>query len=507
MISKFLDITDSNIVKRIINDVESEQNRQRREYDFDSYQVESGNQREYVKASLVEMFPESHKVMTTSNINVLGKVVDRRSKAYKVPPERLVNGERNETLDKMYKEGLFNRSFASKDRTYNRSRCVLEWVQNIPSMPTKFKVVPLPQYTFDVVIDNDTLELVMVILSYPGNDITVGGRSTVSDSQNQIIAETDLDSASSSKQYAIWTKDHHVNVKVGLIEKTTVIDYMIDPENPDMLNKLGVIPFVWSTTQPEIPEFPTPNPLPEESVTINVMNSTLLTAATKQIGIMVLKYPAGSHINEVHSGFTVALELPQSKETDPQIETTAEYLVPNSDLTGMRDTFMEYTAGILSDNGLEGASLSGENKSFSSGIERMIASASISDIRSENIENYKHAEQEIFEIIKKYDEVNGTRLFNAEDQLTVVFGEQKIIVSEKERLEALEKKNNLGILEEKDKFAIAFPSMTEKDIEKKIERIRLENAAMVQSFSPVVDADPVIEEKEEKEEEKNGDNS
>lgn len=489
------DITNPEIVKMIIRDIESEQNRQRREDDFNSYQIESGNQREYVKAELVKMFPESHKVMTTSNINVLGKVVDRLSKVYKTPPSRLVNGKKNDNLDKIYKDGLFNRSFASKDKTFNRSRCVLEWVQNIPGMPTKFKIVPLPQYTFDIVIDNNTLELLMVILSYPDGSITVNNRDTRSDSQNQTIAESDLDSSISSKQYAIWTKDHHVNIQATGKKEGTTITFMIDPENEDQKNTLGVIPFVWSTTQPEVPEFPTPNPLAQESITINVMNSTLLTAATKQIGIMILKYPQGSEINTVHSGFTVALQLPQSTEENPAIETTAEYLVPNSDLAGMKETFLDYTAGILSDNGLEGATLTGENKSFSSGIERMIASASISDIRSQNISTYTHAEQQIFEIIKKYDEVNATRLFSTDDDLTVIFEEQKIIISEKERLEIIEKKESLGLLEEADKFAIAFPTMTPTDIEAKIKRINDAKVSLVNSFT------------ETKSEDDDGDNS
>ena len=78
--------------------------------------------------------------------------------------------------------------------------------------------------------------------------------------------------------------------------------------------------------------------------------------------------------------------------------------------------------------------------------------------------------------------MNGTRLFSKDDSLTVVFDEPKAIVSEADRLAIIEKKESLGLLEEKDKFEIAFPGMTEKDIKKKIKRIEKEKLKKVEAF-------------------------
>lgn len=479
----FYDITNPEIVKRIVTDIESEQNRLRKKEDFDSYQVMSGNQRQYVQAVLENMYPQSHKVMIPSNINITKKVVDRIGCVYKDAPARKVNGQASEVLEDIYTEGKFNRGFNSLDKTFNRSRCALAWVQNDPEIKTMFKMVALPQYSFDVVIDNDSLDLKMVILSYPDTTITTGDRRTRSDATNQIIAESQLDSGLDSKVYAIWTDDYYVTVRATQINKTTVIDYIVDEENPNMLNKLGRLPFVWVTSQPDVPEFPTPNPLAQEAVNINVMNSSLLSAAVRQYGVLVLKYPQGSPIRELHSGHSVAMQLPQKTDQDPHIETTAEYIVPNSDLAGMKDTFLEYASGVLSDNGLEGSTLSGETKNFSSGLERLIASASIMDKRSANIETYKDVETEVFEIIKRYDEVNGTRLFKSTDTLSVGYPEPKAIVSEKEKLEVLKMKDELGVLEREDKFKEVFNGITTEDIKEKMQRIDDNKVSLIEAMT------------------------
>ena len=121
-----------------------------------------------------------------------------------------------------------------------------------------------------------------------------------------------------------------------------------------------MLPFVWVTNDPYMPEFPVENPLAEDSIEINILNSNLLTATQQQIGQLLIKYPEGMPVKTLHKGFSIVMELPQATENDPRVETTAEYIVPNSDLTGMNTVIMDYAATILSDNGLEGASLAGQ---------------------------------------------------------------------------------------------------------------------------------------------------
>lgn len=482
-LNEFFNLTDPEIVKKIVSEIEGRQNLDRKEEDYSSYQIYSGNQLQFVEQKLQELYPESFKVMVKSNVNVLGKVTDKKAKVYKDSPVRLVNGKKNDNLEEIYSKGKFNRSFALLDTIYNRSKCTLAWVQNDPLFPTKFRVVPLNQFTFDVVIDNDTFELLMVILSYPGTDVTAINRDVRSDNANQLIAENPNDSAEGSRAYAMWTKDHHINIVVSGGDKTTTkIDYMIDPNNKEMENPLGKLNFVWVTTNPDIPEYPVPSSLPGESININCQNSIRLTAASRQLGQLVLKYPEGSAINVVHTGFKVAMKLPQSKKDDPKIETTAEYIVPNSDLAGMGDTINDYAASVLSDNGLEGASLAGKNVNFTSALERMIANASVDEIRSENISTYRCVEEDVFQIIKAYDQLNGTRLFGKDDTFSITYPEPELMVSQRERIEIVEKKKALGVLEEFEVLMELNPGMTPQDAKSKLKRLKKEKDARMKDI-------------------------
>ena len=124
-------------IKTIIEDIESQQNKDRKARDFKSYQIFSGNQREYVKNAICKVYPEAHTIMRTSNVNLVKKVVNKKSKAYKEPPIRTVNSQTNENLDKIYEKGSFDDAFRKMDEGYNRSNCGLLWVQNDEFEKTK----------------------------------------------------------------------------------------------------------------------------------------------------------------------------------------------------------------------------------------------------------------------------------------------------------------------------------------------------------------------------------
>lgn len=481
-------------IKQIINDIETDQNKERKTRDFQSHQIYSGNQREYVKSKLAAIYPESHHIMRVSNINVLKKVINKVAKVYKDAPKRVINGKDNDILNNIYKIGKFNNAFMKMDQGFNRSNCGLLWVQNDEIEKGKFRLIYLNQFTFDVVINNDTLELEAVILSYPKADVTSPNSSVFSDGVNQLIAEHQRDSANDATVYAMWTKDQHVNVVANINKKTTTIDYMKTQENDEGENNLGALPFVWLTNDPYIPEYPVENPLADDSIEINLLNSNLLTATQQQIGQLLMKYPKGSKIDTIHKGFSIAMELPQSIENDPHIPTTAEYIVPNSDLTGMNTVIMDYSANVLSDNGLEGASNAGQSKSFASGFERLIASASVVEIQKENQNYYGEIEEEVFNIIKKYDDVNNTRLFGKDDELGVHYQEPQVITSELDRLEIIAKRDDLDLDEPHEKYIIDNPNLSPTDAKSKLKRIeKAKEEAMPVFNSPQIGLEDEIE--------------
>jgi hypothetical protein len=477
-------VLDEKTVKQIIDDIESNQNKERKTRDFRSHQIFAGGQREHVVNELKKIYVESHHIMRISNVNVLKKVINKKAKVYKDSPKRTVNGKDNDVLNKIYKDGFFNSAIKKMDEGYNRSNCGLLWVQNDDTEKNKYRLIYLNQFTFDVIINNDTLELEGVILSYPKTDITAPNGSVMSDGVNQLIAEHQRDSANDATAYAMWTKDQHLNVIRNINKKTTTIDYIKRDDEDEGKNDLGMLPFIWLTNDPYLPEYPIENPLPDDSIEINILNSTLLTATQKQIGQLLIKYPKGSKINTLYTGFTTTMELEQSKDNDPFIPTTAEYIVPKSDLGGMNQVIMDYAATILSDNGLEGASMAGQVKNFASGFERLVASASVVEIQKENQVYYGEIEEKVFDIIKAYDAMNSSNLFGKDDTISIHYKEPQVITSESDRLDIIERRDELDLDEPHEKYMRDNPSMTPAEAKAKLKRI--EDAKML-TVEPSVD--------------------
>ncbi len=474
-----VDLLNLSQVSQIITEIESTENRDRKTDEWRSYQIYSGNQRKYVLDELRKLFPETHTSMRVSNINIEKKVVDKRARAYKDKVVRALNGKPSETLDEVY-EG-FDKAYAQFDTSYNRHKNSLMWVQNDPLMPTRFRLLALNPYSFDLVINNDTFEVEAVILSYPDETITRettnidNSKKVKSDGVNQGIAEGQDDSSPDTKIYTMWSNENHVVVRstrrVLDDEVVTHIDYVLDENNPKQINPIGIIPFRWKTMQPDVPEFPISSPLPFESININILESDLLTASAMQgFGQLVLKYPEGSQIKQVHSGFNVALELPQKADPDAP-ETDANFINANPDLNGMREVINNYAEAVISDQGLMNFSLAGSNKQFTSGLDRAIAMADVTEIREENIAVYQDLEKEVFEIIKRYDLVNGTRLFKEDDEISVVFPKPKILMNEKEQLEIIEKKVDRGWMSDEEAVMKFDPTLSKEDAEEKLSQI------------------------------------
>lgn len=498
-----VDITDPEQVTQLVNEIESSENRDRRQFEWRSYEMYSGDQRKHILDQLRTLFPLTWDTMRVSNINILKKVVDKIAKSYKKPPQRMVVDDglgttsENEEVNRIFLG--FNETFKQMDKSFNRHKCTLLWVQNDPEMTTEFDLRSLDPYLFDLVINTDTLELEAVILSYPDQTITNFSANTdeskikTPDGRNQAIAESQQDSSplKDRKIYSMWTKEHHAIVAVskkelqdiqGMTKLVTQVDFIKDENNPQMINPLGMLPFAWLSKEPDRPEFPISSSLPFESININVLNSDLLTASAKQgFGQLVLKFQKGSEIKRLHQGFDITLELPQPDDPDAPA-TTAEFINANPDLTGMKEVMVEYSASVLSDEGLEGSTLTDKGKTFSSGLERLLASASVTEVREENQQSFTVAERKVFDIIKKYDEINKTGMFKKDSELVVHFEKPSILQSEKEMLDIIKEKLGLGLIQKFEALMILNSTLSESDAKEKLEQIKEEREENAKRF-------------------------
>ena len=101
------------------------------------------------------------------------------------------------------------------------------------------------------------------------------------------------------------------------------ITYVDQPENPTMVNQLGVIPFVYISSESVI-DYPTTSPLAKQSVTYNALMSEALTAGNIQgTGVSVLSYPESmeSKFKNLSTGLTQTVKLPQSSNPNDKPTT------------------------------------------------------------------------------------------------------------------------------------------------------------------------------------------
>jgi len=510
-----LDLTDINIITRIISDIEGGEERARKTENFDSWEVYSGNVYPYVRERIVTTRPSSHDGYTIGDISFSKVITDTKSKAYKEQPLRRIEDTKdevkNDRLTEIYKEGDAIRQMPFFDTITNLHKHSLLWVNNLDESE-EYQFMALQGYEYSVVRDKQTGELTAVILNYGNLDITQNARgdnrsanaalAAGGDGLDNLIAEAQADSAAQSRVYAMWSKDNYVVIEVEIstvvTQKGKVIERSItfvdQPENPQMENVLHKIPFVFLSQEMAI-DYPTLSPLKAQTITANQQLSEYLTAANTSSGQLTFKYPIKyeNKFAKITKGLLNAIKLPQSENPDDK-PTEVGYINPNSDLSGMKEGFITYVKQILNEHGMKNTSAVGsDGQDFNSGLQMAIANSSVQDVIEENQQLYVMVEKEMFEIIKAWEDFRGNSVFSEDDQLDVVFKKPKVLISDEEVRRNIKFDLDNGLIERWEALRILDPNLSEDAAREKIqstekaqtERINKLTPSMPQFGSPV----------------------
>lgn len=499
-----IDILDPKNVLNIINDIESTQNTERRKYEYKQFLCYSGRLSEFVQEKLSVMLPKDSKWMDPVDIRVSKKIVDKLSKAYAIPPKRYIAGNDGERQDvksekqnQIYKDGKFDSAFSRFDLATNLHKYSALWVTKREGKPISLEAVPAS--SIHPIFDQDTGDLIAVVLNYPGRDIThahsVGhgnddklGRGNTSfygsDGINQIIAESPDDSNISGKTYAMWTPTQHA---VYEVEKTTTPDgktntqikyiKQTDDENLNGVNDLGVIPFAFYSIEGGV-ELPIENPITKQTVFINCLLSALVAASIRNIGTAKLRHPEDMKVEFMEQGLSTFVDLPQPKNPDDG-EVDLTYEVPSHDLNGQLTVALSIMMQVFSEHGIKAAdAIAGQSvQEFASGIERAIAQADVTDhIRKMQMQYEQEVESSVWEIVKAYLRRDGDSSFSEEDAISVVYPKPKVLVSDKDTLDLLKQRKEMKLISRSGQMQVLDPNLTKSELEKALEKIDEENA-------------------------------
>jgi hypothetical protein len=480
-----IDLLDKSIVMRIINEMNKSEDRDRRTHSFDSWRVYSGDSYDYVLERIQQTRPKSWKGYTISNVALSKVICDKLAKAYKEPPMRKVISEQGEeTKTERYNDMLKEAGCSDQTQFFDlvthlhKYGCM--WV-NYRQKEQHYQLMTLQPHEFAVVRNKDTGKLECVILNYGNETITgASGANQQGDGVADLIAESQDDSAAQTETYAMWTDKNHVVIEIQKERIKTAsgdqvkvsVTYVENPENPDNVNKLGKIPFVfWS--EELTPDYPTRSPLLEQTITYNAMMSELMTASNIQgTGQLVFKYPESMEgmFKKITRGLLSAIKLPQSSKKDDK-PTEVEYINPNPDLAGQKETINKYLQDVMREHGItSGSAINME--SFSSGLERAIANANVDDIIMKKQQQMIYIESEIFDIVRRYENFVFNRpTFRDNDTLQVVFKKPKILMTDTEILQNIKTKLELGLIDRADALMLLDRNLSREAAEEKVQDI------------------------------------
>ncbi len=458
-----IDITNKAHLELLIDEIEDASNKDRKAEAWKLYEVYEDNQRPYVVNTLAAIYPDTFQKFRIGDINISGKILTKKSKSYKNTPKRTLDSDtETEDYNDILEASKADRSFKEFDKIYNAHKYANLWVNYInakeedPKDTGRYVLNSLAPYEYDLLRDPLTGEPLVFILHYPDTTIT-GGQDGI----EQAITESQKDTAAESKIYSIWSKDFKVKIK--FTRSVTGETYKNNVEITEIMpNDIGRLPCAFLSKDLAV-DYPLPSQLANKAIDWNVGLSDLKTASSAQgHGQLVIEHPTGQAIEKPHLGKHTAILLPQSKKADDK-PTKAMYINASPDLSGQLDVLKFDLSNIMDDEGIQAkGAIEGGLDNVKSGFDRLLKEADVQDIIENNQNLYADIEQEVYEIIKAYEEALSRNTLRSE-KLQVTFEKPKVMISDAETLANIEKREKLGLLKAHEKHTIINPNLSEAD--------------------------------------------
>jgi len=501
------DILDMSLRKKILQDIESQENRQRKAEAYKRYVCYKDKTSAYVVSYLLKQFDKNtveEMRYCLSNLGISRKVIDKLARVYKYGVERKLFVEGSEIDDALIKEIekelSINRVMKKANRFFKLFKNTALYIRPKPidDETQEIRLTALPPYLYDVVETSGDREkpLAFILSNYdPKSSGTLSGATGLAvvpgtDGRNgQVVPmissgdgidQTIADSLEDQDQglFTWWTDSFHF---------VTDAQGVIVPGHENGLNPIGVLPFVnyaedqdgafWATGGDD---------LTDGAILINSMITNINHCGiTQGYGQLVL---TGKDLPKVIKvGPNKAIRLTHEGE-DPV--PTFKFESANPPLDQLRALVEMYVALLLTTNNLSTSGVSSQlngGGSFPSGIAMMIDKAeSMEDVEDQR-QVFEDNEPRVWHVIAKWHTLLKSRGelsekasmidFPAEFDVMTAFNEPKAIESEKERLDVIEKKLSIGLMTMLDAIKQENPQLNDEQAEQKLKDILEEKMA------------------------------
>jgi hypothetical protein len=472
-IKKQDELLDPVVRKTIITEIKQPENQWRKHEAYKRYQCYKDNTKRYVVENMLSQFDENTVIemrYSISNISIAKKIVDKLSRVYANGVERAVTSDELATSNiKALEKALdFNSAMKTSNRFLKLQKNMALYIKPCPveddgDQKWTIKVQPLNPYLYDVVEDyyDRTKPLCFILSHYkPQKNVLLSIESGLQNTQTKLvtdgnnrdekIADKPIDEGAGERElFVFWSDKYHFTCDAsGEIVK--------DEFNQENINPFGICPLInFATDQDGSFWAQGGNDIADGAILLNAMMT---------------------HINHVGvtqgygQAFMTGQSLPRSLKVGPtkvilgeytkdeQAQPTFDFKSANPQLDSLRGLVEAYMALLLTTNNLSTSGISAQLKGASnsaSGIALIIDKAeSLEDVQDQR-QVFMDKEPCIWQVIGKIIDVYNQNLTddlqslklpeNLDENLMLKFHDPEPIMTEKEKLENMKLRQELGI--------------------------------------------------------------
>ena len=457
-----MDLSTPSGRKQVIDRIESNENKGRKVASYKASEIINDRIKPYVIEELREQFSEEtvRELPIVSSVNVAKRIVNSLACVYKDKPKRdftEVSEGQKEIANMIYDDMLVNKKLNLANKVFkNHDQCL---IQIIPK-DGKLIMRILKPHQWDAVDngangDPETAKAI-IVSSYDNSeelmeasevvDSATGSQTTYDQNSESYKNKRAVEARDRKKRYLVWTEDEN---------------YLMDKDGQivgePMPNPIGVLPFIEVSAEKEF-EYWVRAQNTFATFTVDfcaTMSSIAQVVKLQGFSQAVLKCNPDMAIENVQIGPNYLLKLPV--DINAGIDADFQYANPGSDISGSLQYLETLLTSFLSSNGIDPktVSLNGESQSYSSGIERLLATIEKVSASREDYDVFEKVEKRVWTLIKLWlDALNNTdtleqkyRMGNVslESQVNIEYLAPELVKSDMEELEVIQREIDLGI--------------------------------------------------------------
>ena len=490
--------------KKIIEEIKGPENVSRKNEHYKRQMLFKDKTDMFVVDQLKKQFDEStvkEMGFAVCNISIVKKVINKLATVYNNGVKRFVPDDQSATekVELMAKELELNQKQKTANKLLKLHKNCDVYVKPYPDDNGKWftSVQPLAPYLYDVVENyyDRTKPLAYVLSYFKPQELTTGidpkahawqEKKALGDGKDQLIADSPQDDNADKQEFIFWSDKYHFTTNENgtvisetinnPIEQKPFVSYAIDQDNS-----------FWSDGGDD---------LCDSAISVNTQ-----IAHQNYIGVIQgygqAYYKGKNPPRNLAVGPNKVILMEYSEE-DPVPDFG--FVSSNPPLKDLQASTEMQLALLLTTNNLSTKSISttmSAGGDFPSAIAMVIDQAESTEDANEQREVFYSGDEETLLIANKWlhyfamnnelAKEDAELLFPEDSNIVIQFNDQRSILSEKERLENIEKRKSLGLNTKEELLMMDQPGLSEDQAKSKLDLINKQKQSLLKSSVVVTD--------------------